>query len=273
MKSYNNILSLVLVVALSVFTFSSCDSTEGTLYQGEDNKVSFLAPATNLYMIDGTLNVPIGRTSTNGSLSVPVRVVPESNTVGYENVFKTSGTVDFANGEGQSYVAVNYNDITVIDPATLTIIPDGYDIGVSLGFPFSLSIDNDDASPSKVTTTKITALNELDFKDAGTGSVDSEEGWYGKTYNIDYQKAIGVNAYKIIQPFSDYNIAFLIGSDGVSVTFPDQVIYPHPSYGPVTMEVAKAVYDEEANAVIVSVASYTVSAGSFGPGVEIFYLP
>ena len=269
MKKNSIFLSLML---LGLFVFAACDSTEGELYQGENDKVGFVASATNLNMSGDYLKVPIGRTSTTGDLIVPVSLT--SALPGYTDAFKVAGDVTFSSGEGKAYVNIDYSNFASVDPATLTITPDGFDVGVSLGFPFKLTIQDGMLSPSKKGAANITALSQLEFESAGTGSVESTNGWEEALIEgVSYEKAKGVNAYKVIKPFSDYNIAFLIGSDGKSVTFPKQIISPNATYGPVSMEVTKAVYDADAHAVTVTVSGYTVSAGSFGGGEEIFYLP
>lgn len=269
MKKNSIFLSLMI---LGLFVFTACDSTEGTLYQGENDKVSFLASKTNLSMTGDYMQVPIGRTSSAGELTVPVTLT--SATPGYTDAFKVVGDVKFVSGESKAYVNIDYAGYGNVDPASLTITPDGFDVGVSLGFPFDLTIQDDMVSPSKKAKTTISGLSELEFEAAGNGSIDSSEGWEEEVIeNVAFQKAKGVNAYKVIQPFSDYNIAFMIGSDGTSVTFPKQIIAPNATYGPVSMEVSKAVYDADANSVTVTVSGYTVSAGSFGGGTEIFYLP
>lgn len=269
MKKNSIFLSLMLLV---LFVFTACDSTDGTLYQGEKDKVSFLASKTNMSMTGDYMQVPMGRTSTAGELTVPVTLT--SAHPGYTDAFKVVEDVKFAPGEGKAYVKIDYSGYGNVDPASLTITPDGFDVGVSLGFPFDLTIQEDMVSPSKKGKTTISGLSDLEFESAGVGSINSEDGWEGAVIeNVTYQKAKGVNSYKVIKPFSNYNIAFLIAADGVSVTFPNQVIYPHSTYGPVTMGVSKAVYDADAHAVIVTVSGYTVAAGSFGGGLEIFYLP
>ena len=269
MKKNNIFLSLII---LGLFVFAACDSTDGELYQGEKDKVGFLAAKTNVSMKGDYLQIPIGRTSTEGELIVPITLT--STYAGYTNAFKVVGDAKFAPGEGKAYVNIDYSGFGSVDPASLTITPDGFDVGVSLGFPFDLTIQEGLVSPSNKGKTTISGLSDLEFVDAGKGSIDSSEGWEEVVLdNVVYQKAKGVNAYKVIKPFSNYNIAFLIGSDGVKVTFPKQVISPNADYGPVSMEVTKAVYDEATHAVTVTVSGYTVSAGSFGGGKEIFYLP
>lgn len=269
MKKNSIFLSLIL---LGLFVFAACDSTEGELYQGENDKVGFIASATNMDLAGDFLKVPVGRTSTEGSLIVPVTL--SSTLPGYTNAFKVAGDVTFAPGEGKAYVNIDYSNFATVDPATLTITPDGFDVGVSLGFPFSLAIQDGMLSPSKKGKATITALSKLEFQSAGKGSVDSSDGWEGALLEgVSYEKAKGVNAYKVVKAFSNYNFAFLIGSDGVSVTFPKQIISPNATYGPVSMEVTKAVYSSAKHAVTVTVSGYTVSAGSFGGGTEIFYLP
>ena len=269
MKKNSIFLSLML---LGLFVFAACDSTDGELYQGENDKVGFLASKTNISMKGDYLQVPIGRTSTAGELIVPVTLTSTSK--GYTDAFKVVGDAKFAAGEGKSYVNIDYSGFGNVDPASLTITPDGFDVGVSLGFPFDLTIQDDLLSPSKKGKTTISGLSDLEFVDAGKGSIDSSEGWEEVVLEeVVYQKAKGVNAYKVIKPFSNYNIAFLIGSDGKTVTFPKQIISPNAQYGPITMEVSKAVYNAVTHAVTVTVSDYTVSAGTFGGGTEIFYLP
>ena len=259
-------LSLILV---GLFVFAACDDVEGELYQGEDNKVSFVASATNLAMTGDYLKVPIGRTSTDGSLSVPVTV--SSNLPGYTDAFKVAGDATFAPGEGKTYVNVDYSGYGTVDPTTFTLTANGFDVDVSLGFPFTLNIQEGMVSPSKKGKTTITGLSQLEFENLGTGSINGS--WNGPIENVKYEKAIGVDAYKVIAPHSDFNIAFMIASDGVTVNFPKQVIDTHPSYGLVSIEVESAEYYAAAHAVVVNVSGYTVSAGTFGSGTEIFYLP
>ena len=276
MKKNNIFLSLIF---LGLFVFAACDSTDGELYQGEKDKVGFVAKATNLDMTGDYLKVPIGRTSTDGSLTVPVTLTAlvnigtkeEYELPGYTNAFKVAGDASFAPGEGKAYVNIDYSNFASVDPYTLTLTANGYDVDVSLGFPFQLHIQEDMLSPSKKGTASITGLSQLDFESAGTGRINGS--WNGPIENVKYEKAVGVDAYKVIAPHSDYNIAFLIGSDGVTVNFPKQVIDTHPDYGLVSMEVASAEYNAAANAVVVTVSGYTVSAGTFGGGTEIFYLP
>ena len=263
-----NIISLSLIL-LGLFVFAACDDVEGELYQGEDNKVSFVASTTNLDMTGDYLKVPIGRTSTDGSLSVPVTLT--STLPGYTNAFKIAGDATFAPGEGKTYVNVDYSGYGTVDPTTFTLTANGFDVDVSLGFPFQLNIQESMVSPAKKGTAEITALRQLEFESAGTGSINGS--WNGPIENVKYEKAKGVDAYKVIAPHSNYNIAFMIASDGVTVNFPKQVIDTHPSYGLVSMEVESAEYVASANAVVVTVSGYTVSAGTFGSGTEIFYLP
>lgn len=267
-----NIISLSLIL-LGLFVFAACDDVEGELYQGEDNKVSFVASTTNLDMTGDYLKVPIGRTSTDGSLTVPVTLT--STLPGYTDAFKVVADVEFTSGESKAYVNVDYSNFGSVDPTTFTIIPDGFDVGVGLGFPFKLNIQESLLSPTKRGTVNITALNELEFKSAGVGSINGN--WDGKIENVTYEKAIGIDAYKVISPYSNYNFAFLINSDGVSVNFPQQQVDVHP-LGPVFLGIKEAHYDSELHAVVADIEDYLVrnEDGDWltaGPGIEIFYLP
>lgn len=278
MKNKNIFLSLIMLLGLLVFT--ACDDVEGELYQGEADKVGFLAKSTNFDMIGGSIEVPVVRTSTDGELNIPATLTAKlRNPVtgkyydnpGYTDVFKVAGPVVFAPGESKAYLKVVYSNEGSIAPTGFTTSQDGNDVIASVAFPFALHIDEQFLSPSNVGTTEILGLSKLEFESVGTGFVNGN--WAGSIDGVVYEKAVGgTNAYKIINPYNDFNVAFLIKEDG-NVVFPKQIIDVHPDYGPVSLEAQSASYNSEAHAVIVEVSGYTVSAGTFGGGIEIFFLP
>lgn len=262
---YNTLLGVLVFSAL----FSSCEKTEGALYGGEANKISFFSPQTALNMESGTLNIPVGRTSSTGELSVPVTITATG--AGYTNVFTMDGPVVFADGQAKSYAKVKYGDFSKIDPSALSITANGLDVNVGLAFPISLNISDDYISPSKKKKIDVLATSALTFDPPTMTKLNSVDGWEGAILDVQIQKAKGANVYKLISPFGANNIAFMIKSDGKTVLFPNQVIYNHPSYGPVSMS---NVTGSVANGkVTLKVGGYTVSAGSFGGGTEIIDLP
>lgn len=270
-------LNINLVILFLGVLVISCESPEGALYSGEPNKASFFCKSINLVMTDGTLKVPIARTSKDDDFTVPVTL--SADNPGYTDVFKIASPVTFNQGSAKTYVSVTYSDISGIDPSTLTAVGDGFDVIVGLAFPFTLTIDKSVVSYSNVPSVKVFASSTLEFEDYGTAVLDSREGWWGGETEEDFltpqiQKAVGVNVYKLIQPFGFNNFAFMIKSDN-TVICPDQVIYDFgPSdYGPVSITSVAGYYDPEFNVVVLEVGAYRVAAGSFGGGVEIIYLP
>ncbi len=263
-----NIITVLCALGLGAVA-ASCDKTDGALYSGDANKVSFLSASTSLNMEGGTLSIPVGRTSSSGELAVPVTLTATGE--GYTDVFKVDGPIQFANGQGKSYAKVNYGDFSVIDPSALSVSAAGLDVNVGLAFPVSLKIEDDLLSPTKIGSVNVLASSRLGFEPVGTATINSVEGWEGAELTCEVHKAIGANVYKLIGPFGFNNFAFMIKSDGKTVICPNQVIYNHSTYGPVTMGGVTGTVED--GKIILEVTGYTVSAGSFGGGVEIITLP
>jgi len=263
-----NIIAIAYALGLATF-FTSCEKPEGALYAGEANKVSFFNANASLNMEGGSISVPLGRTSTSGELSVPLTLTADGD--GYTDVFVVAGAVMFADGQGKGYATVNYGDFSAIDPSTLSVSAVGLDVNVGLAFPITLSVDEGMTSPSAIGEVDVLASNQLEFESIGEATLNSIEGWWGEEYQVEVHKAVGANVYKLISPFEFNNFAFMIKSDGVTVICPNQVVYNHSTYGPVTMGgVTGSVVDGK---VVLNVTGYTVSAGSFGGGTEIITLP
>jgi hypothetical protein len=272
MKKY----SLFLIMLLGILIFAGCEDPEGALYSGEPNKVGFLGSSTNQVMGDGPIKVPIGRTSIEGDYSVSVDL--SATGVGYTDVFN-AGQAQFSNGSAKTYVEVTYTNLATIDPSTLSISAIGMDVNVGLAYPFKLTVSDDAVSQSGKKSINVLASNALEFESIGNSVLNSNAGWWGGETEDDYlsieiHKAEGVNVYKLISPFGFNNFAFMIKADN-SILMPDQIIYDFGSsgYGPVTMSSVTGKYDPENNTVTLNVGAYTVSAGSFGGGIEIIYLP
>jgi hypothetical protein len=267
-------ISKQLIILLGIIVFASCEDPQGALYSGDPNKVGFLGSSINLTMGSESLKVPIGRTSTEGEFSVPVDLTATGT--GYTNVF-SAGNAQFTAGSAKTYVEITYTNLASIDPSTLSVSANGMDVNVGLAYPFTLSVAEDAASPSARNSINVLAANTLEFESAGTAVLDSRNGWWGGETEDDFltpeiHKAKGVNVYKLISPFGFNNFAFMIKADN-TILMPNQIIYNHSTYGPVTMGQVTGEYLPEYNAVVLNVGGYTVSAGSFGGGTEIIYLP
>ena len=270
-KNYRNFL----IAILAVLVLGSCEKDpKGTLYTGGSGLVSFISPTyyPALTDTDGKIiNVPIGRTDKGGQLSVKVNLT--SSLPKYTTVFTVPADASFAAGEAATNVKVSYSDLSLIDPSSLAIsATTGFNIAVSLAFPFTLTFnDLTLVSPSHATTIIVNASKLLNFTALGTATLNSNNGWWGETYTRLVLKAVGANVYKITSPFYNRDIAFMVKSDGVTVVCPNQVIDVHPSYGNVTMGTVTGTISGKV--VTLNVGAYTVAAGSFGGGQEIITLP
>jgi len=253
----------------AIFMLNSCDKTEGALYSGEPNKISFYGPTTSIAMSGGVISVPVGRTSSEGDLSVPLTL--SATGANYTNVFTLEGPVKFVAGSAKSYSRVKYGDFSTIDPSTLSITTAGADVNVGLAFPISLNIGGSDASVSNIKKVDVLASSILEFEDKGTVRLDSRSGWAEDDITTNIQKAKGSNVYKLVRPFGARSFAFMIKADGKTIVFPNQVIVDDATYGPVT---ATSVTGTVANKVVtLNIGAYTVAAGSFGAAKEVIYLP
>lgn len=267
MKKY--FLNALLVSSLFL-GLSSCDKTEGPILSDNSDKISFLSSTTSLAMSGGSISVPVGRTNTAADNSFTLTLTAAG--AGYTNVFALDGPVKFAAGEGKSYANVKYGDISKIDPSALSVTGiANNDVRVGLAFPISLNIGDNDISYGNKKKIDVNASSILEFEELGTGQLNSIEGWAGASGTVKIQKAKTANVYKIISPFGANSIAFMVKSDGKSIVFPNQIIDNHPTYGPVTM--GNVVATISGKVVTINVGAYTVSAGSFGGGVEIITLP
>ncbi len=277
-RVYINILGALTVLLF----FSSCKKTDGALYSGEPNKISFFSTATSLNMTGGELKVPVGRTSTSGELSVPVTVTASGT--GYTNVFTMAGPVNFASGEAKSYAVIKYGDFSTIDPSTLSVTAaSGTDVNVGLAFPFSLNIADANIAPANKKKIDINASNTLEFDAPVKARFNSANGWVAvyeeptilsqTEFEVNVQKAKGANVYKVVSPFGHRSFAFMIKSDGKTVVCPNQVIYNEQEYGYGLVSMTNVTGTISGKVVTLNVGAFTVSAGSFGPGKEIITLP
>src|SRR5690606_17165008 len=124
-------------------------------------------------------------------------------------------------GQGKTYARIKYGDISTIDPGTLSVAAVGNDINVGLAFPMSLAFDAEKASHLSINEIDILASLQLEFENIGEAILDSYAGWEEDELTVQVQKAIGANVYKLVSPFGENSIAFMIKSDGTTVVFPN----------------------------------------------------
>lgn len=266
----------VFIAAVITILFASCEKeNKGAIFTaGQSDKVSFFTKSGNWDLKkDATFKVSVGRTATDGEFTAPVKVTANKGYEDYTTVFTISSPAKFAVGSDKAEIILKYSDITTINPASLSITPNGMDINVGLSFPITLEIDEKSVAYANIANFNIATSNLLEFEDAGTAKLDSKKGWAEKELTIKVQKAKGIDAYKLVQPFGQNSIAFMILSDGKTVVFPNQPIDKDATYGIVSMLKVKGTYNAAEKKVTLNVGSYSVSAGSFGSGVEVIYLP
>ena len=272
MKNINKLFIWVILSSI----FISCDKdNEGTLFSaGQADKATFLTRSSNWDLNNATFKVVVGRTATAGGFTVPISVTTTPANAAYTNVFGITSPAVFTDGEEYAELTLGFSDLSTINPASLSIIPNGMDVNVGLSYPFSLTIASESVAYGNISIFNVATSNNLEFEEVGEATLDSSGGWEEDVIsNVKVQKAKGSEVYKIVQPFGYTSIAFMILADGVTVTCPNQIIYNHSGYGPVTMGSVKGTYDEAEKKVTLTVGAYTVSAGSFGGGTEIIYLP
>ncbi len=267
MKKFFNI--NLIVLSLAIF-LTSCDKTEGPLFTDTTDKISFFSSTTSLSMEGGSVSIPLGRVSSANSASYTLSLTASG--VGYTDVFKMAGPVVFAPGEAKAYAKVNYGDLSLINPSALSVTAiANNDVQVGLAFPISVNISDADISYGNKKKIDVLASSLLEFEDIGNVDINSTEGWAGEEVNAKAQKGKGSNVYKIVSPFGAGSFAFMVQSDGKTILCPNQVIAIDPTYGPVSMTNVKGTM--VGKVATLNVGAYTVSAGSFGGGVEVIELP
>lgn len=264
----------LLMIAILAIIFVSCEKeNKGSLFNaGQADKASFLTKSGNWDLKSTTFKVPIGRTSMEGEFTAPITVTAKDPS--YTKVFTISSPAKFAAGADKAEITLGYSDISTINPASLSIIPNGMDINVGLSFPITLKIDEKSVAYANIANFKIATSSNLEFEEIGTAKLDSKGGWAEKELTPKIHKAKGVNVYKLIQPFGQNSIAFMIKSDGKTVVFPNQPIDKIAPYGAVSMSNVKGAYNVAEKKVTLTVGGYLIPDGrSAGNGTEIIYLP
>lgn len=262
----------ILITFLVLLLFASCEKeNKGELFSnGQADKVSFYTKSGNWDLSNATYKVSVGRTASESEFTAPIKITAKDNS--YIKVFSITSPAKFMAGSDNAELTIGFSDLSTINPSDLAIIPNGMDVNVGLSFPIALEIDEKSIAYANISKYNIATSNTLEFEDLGTVKLDSKAGWSGEESSPKIQKAKGVRAYKLVQPFGKNSIAFMIMSDN-KVVCPNQAIDVDSAYGTVSITNVKGTYDEANKKVTLTVGSYAVSAGSFGNGVEIIYLP
>ena len=249
---------LYIILAGAALLLTNACERVGTVYQIPEGNpcVSFPAEDAIFDMVasDGNkITVQLWRGNTKGAASVAVDI--EDGTGG---VFTPSkSTFDFAAGEAVATIDFTYPDINAFGGET-------YTIKLTVSDPNQLS----PAANSEVT---VKATRKLTPKYLGTGIYYSD--WYEEEWEQDiYTTEVAPDLYL----FPDCWVRgtdFMFNMVNGEPVWPEDFFsgYVHSSYGNVYIKPAKSYIED--GVLYLEVASYHVSAGSFGGGMEYFVIP
>ena len=250
------IISFSLAV-LALLLTGACQR-EGTIYDIPSGNacVSFPSGTALFEMLasDGNkITVELWRGNTNGAASVAVDI--EDQTGG---VFTPSKqTFDFADGQAVATLDFTYPDINAFGGETYKVV---------------LSIaDPDQVSPAGIDKMTVSAQRKLTPKYIGTGIYYSD--WYEEEWEQDLYTTVEAPDLFILPDCWVRGTDFMFNIVNGEPVWPNPFFsgYVHSTYGNVYIYPGDSYIED--GVVVLEVAGYRVSAGSFGSGIEYFVLP
>lgn len=181
MKYIKSLFSILMVLSLCVFT--SCEQeNEGTIYNAKNQGLSFTfnafemsAPANN-----PVISVPVYRAVAGEAFTSTITVSTEAAGI------VAPSNVSFAAGEKEAAIEINL----------------GEELAVGQIVDITITLNEADASIGGVSETVVSAFKEYVFETLGMGTF--EDNWaLGGTYEVEIQKAIGFNRYRVIDPYKE----------------------------------------------------------------------
>jgi hypothetical protein len=205
--------------------------------------------------------VRLGRNTADGTATFDLYVA--DTTKKPATVFTVPPQVTFAAGAKEADVTVTFN-LEIGETAFLTI-----------------GLKDDDAYAYGIANTRIEVLRDYVWKAAGVAEYTSQ--WQGATADIPIEYAEGTSPklYRLVSPHhalyspaqDGYNILFYLDDDYNAKEFPERqpIGEVHATYGMISMFVTSRgdVFSNIGN-VFTVVASFIVSAGTFGQNKEVF---
>lgn len=250
------IISFSLAV-LALLLTGACQR-EGTIYEipAGNACVSFPSGTAVFEMLasDGNkITVELWRGNTSGAASVAVDI--EDQTGG---VFTPSKqTFDFADGQAVATLDFTYPDINNFGGETYTIV---------------LSVaDPGQVSPAGIDKMTVSAQRKLTPKYIGTGIYYSD--WYEEEWEQDLYTTVEAPDLFILPDCWVRGTDFMFNIVNGEPVWPNPFFsgYVHSTYGNVYIYPGDSYIED--GVVVLEVAGYRVSAGSFGSGIEYFVLP
>lgn len=260
MKTRKNIFS-VLLASLVATTFWSCDDeVEYTPAQESlvtETQVYFIDNGSSELIIgkdDTSFSVVLGRKDNSIAQNITLKVINPNDTV----FTSVPTTVEFAVGESEKELVIQVSEkMKFFQSYPLEIVlPEEY---------VNPYIEQDNQS--------FVALNvsKEDYAPYAVGTYYSW--WYDESWEhvMEYSEYLG--RYRFADLWAEgYDVEFTW--DGTTITCLNSKNpsgYIHPTYGMVTAEIQATKYNAEQNAFLFQY-KWTVSAGSFGAGVDSFVI-
>ena len=204
MKKYIFRLSVISLIAF--LGLNSCDQDAERKFYDQSNPpaYSFYQSAITTEMSaedEGTYNVIVSRTNASEAASVPLTIsVPKP----YDDIFSLSpASAVFEKGEYETRISVKY-DFEDIEP----------------GITYNIKLSIPENSASLGSYREMTIKASMKMEEIGKGLYISAA-FGGKTYEVSYRKAIGVDIYVMSGMFTN-DVTFIIDKATGVCTIPDQ---------------------------------------------------
>lgn len=218
----NNILTQLAVCTLMLLTvLTSCNTdVEGAIYTPDETAAySFAAAQMNVELdaeYQGKLKVPVYRSTTNGEAIITITA--DMDETAASTFTLTSSAISFADGEGVAYAELDFGSID--------------NLGVTTKYSITLSIAEENQSPSADGSIEIQAQRLLTWEPYGTGVYTSET--FEQSWPQSIEKAVEGNIYRLPDCIVEgYPIVFSLSEDGQNLTgFDVQATgYEYGNYG------------------------------------------
>ena len=254
-----HIFKLFALAVISLSFFSSCNTdAEKPMYDATKTEYAFASTLQSVEMLpeDGNkIIVPIYRNTTVGTSSVNVEM-----SASVDGVFTlTNATVTFEDGKASTDIVITYADINELAAGTT--------------YKLTLSFAEENASPSKVNSIKVSAQRKLTWKQIGTGVFSSEffadEDGTLATWEQPIEKAEEANVYRLPDVyFTGYPLIFSVDDAG-NISMSDQESgYVYGSYGMIMIAFEQAKI--EGNTYMFALDFYLPGIYDFGTYIETF---
>lgn len=202
----NKILTKLAVCAsIALMAFTSCNTdAEGVIYTPDETAAySFAAAQMNVELTadnEGKLKVPVYRSTTTGDAIITITA--DMNETTASTFTLASSAISFADGEGMAYAELDFGSID--------------NLGVTTKYIITLSIAEENQSPSAEGSIEVQAQRLLTWESYGTGVYTSEN--FEESWSQPIEKAAEGNIYRLPDCITQgYPLVFTLSEDGQSL--------------------------------------------------------